>query len=273
MLTSTRHSLRTLLAAAAMGLLALGCTGQDYDPTTDWSKERLYREAKSALESAQFKQAIDYFEKLEARYPFGPLARQAQLDIAYAYYQYGQYDAAISATDRFIKLHPTQDGIAYAYYLRGLVRYNHSRTFINDVFSRDMEQMDQARLRKTFSDFKRVVTDYPGSEYAEDARQRMVYLRNRMALHELDTARFYFRRSAFTAVVNRVDYLLQNYDRAPAVADALALQARAYERLDLPNQAADVRRVLAANYPDHDAAADPDSRQAPKKKAPPEPPA
>lgn len=247
------HPRRLLAACLLLALLALaGCSSRNYDPTADWSKERLYEEAKLALESAEFQQAIDYFETLEARYPFGPLALQAQLEIAYAYYRFGEHESAISAADRFIKLHPTHEGAAYAYYLRGLVRYNQGRTFLHNVFPRDMAQMDQQRLRKAFSDFRQVVAEHPDSRYADDARQRLIYLRNRMAAHELSVARFYYSRSAYTAVVNRVDYLLGHYDGTPAVADALALQARAYEALGMPDLAADTRRVLARTYPDHE---------------------
>jgi len=247
--------MRKCLAAVVCAIVMAGCTAQDYDPTADWSAERLYREAKQAMDNGAFQQAIDHFEKLEARYPFGPLARQAQLDIAYSYYQFDQFDAAIAAAGRFIKLHPTHEGAAYAYYLRGLVRYNHSRTFLNDFVPRDMAQMDQSRLRKAFADFKTVVTQHGDSRYAADARQRMVYLRNQMARHELETARFYFDQSAFTATVNRVDYLLEHYQGAPVVADALALQARAYERMDMADLATDTRRVLAQHEPSHEAAA------------------
>lgn len=248
------HRLPAVLLAAAAALLA-GCSGKDYDPTADWSKERLYREAARAMGGGEFQQAIEYFETLEARYPFGPLALQAQLEIAYSYYKFGEYQSAIAAADRFIKLHPTHEGAAYAHYLRGLVRYNQGRTFLNDFVPRDMAAMDQQRLRKAFADFRVVVTEHPDSRYAPDARKRLVYLRNQMARHEYAVARFYFRRSAFTAAVNRVDYLLSHYDGAPVVPDALALQARAYDRLGLADLAGDTRRVLAASFPERAAAA------------------
>lgn len=242
------------LGAALLAAVALaGCSSKDHDPTADWSKERLYEEAKREMDGANFSTAIDYFETLEARYPFGPLALQAQLDIAYAYYRYGEDESAIAACDRFIKLHPTHEAVAYAYYLRGLIRYNQGRSFVNDIFPRDMARMDQQRLRKAFDDFSTVVDRFPNSDYAADARKRMVHLRNQMARHELEVARFYFKRSAYAAVINRIDYLVSHYDGAPAVADALALQIRAYRRLDMADMARDTRRVLAANWPDHPA--------------------
>jgi len=247
------HPMRALapLLILLVTALSAGCGLKDHDPTADWSKEKLYAEAKRAMEAGTFQDAIDYFEKLEARYPFGPLALQAQLDIAYSYYQFGEEQAAIAALDRFIKLHPTHEGVAYAYYLRGLIRYNRGRTFVNDLFPRDMSQMDQSRLRQAFSDFRRVVEQHGDTRYADDARKRMRYLRNEMARHELETARFYFERSAYTGALNRIQYLLSNYDGAPAVPDALALQIRSYERLGLDDLATDSRRVLRRNWPEH----------------------
>lgn len=249
---------RSHIRAPGLALLAAvvlaGCSAKDHDPTADWSKERLYEEAKREMDGASFQTAIDYFETLEARFPFGPLALQAQLDIAYAYYRYGEDESAIAACDRFIKLHPTHEAVAYAHYLRGLVRYNQGRSFVNDVFPRDMASMDQDRLRTAFDDFRTVVEQYPDSEYASDARKRLVYLRNEMARHELEVARFYVRRSAYPAAINRVDYLVEHFDGAPAVPEALALQARAYEELGMPDMARDARRVLATNWPEHPAA-------------------
>lgn len=248
---------RTIAMTLIALTLAQGCSTKDYDPTADWSKEKLYREAKREMDGANFEQAIDYFETLEARYPFGPLALQAQLDIAYSYYQFGENGSAISALDRFIKLHPRHEGVAYAYYLRGVVRYNRGHTIMNKFFPRDMAQMDQQRLRQAFADFRRVVKEHPDSRYAADARQRMIFLRNQMAEHELETARFYFGRSAYVGAINRVDYLLANYDGAPVVPDALALKIRAYERMGMDELAADARRVLSQNWPGYTVPEDP----------------
>lgn len=241
--------LRIGLAALLAGGLG-ACSQKDYDPTAHWSKERLYEEAKRAMEGADFEKAVDYFETLEARYPFGPLALQAQLEIAYGYYKFDEFASAIAACDRFIKLHPTHEAVAYAYYLRGLVRYEQGTGFLNNFYARDMAQMDQQRLRLAFSDFRTIVQQHPNSPYADDAHQRMIYLRNEMARHELETAHFYFERSAYTAALNRIEYLLSRYDGAPVVPDALALQAETYERLGLIELAADTRRILARNWPE-----------------------
>lgn len=239
-----------LVLPAILALVLTACSQKTHDPTAHWSKERLYEEAKQAMEAADFEQAVEYFEILEARYPFGPLALQAQLEIAYGYYKFDEYDSAIAACERFIKLHPTHESVAYAYYLRGLVRYEQGTGFLNNFFARDMSQMDQQRLRLAFADFRTVVEQHGDSAYADDARKRMIYLRNEMARHELETARFYFERSAYTAALNRIEYLLSRYDGAPVVPDALELQAEAYEHLGLHELAADSRRILARNWPD-----------------------
>ncbi|MEX1081961.1 MAG: outer membrane protein assembly factor BamD [Halofilum sp. (in: g-proteobacteria)] len=243
---------------ACLGLtlaLLAGCAHQR-DPTAGWSAQRLYDEAKQSMERADFQQAIEYFETLEARYPFGDLALQAQLDIAYSYYRYGENASAIAAADRFIKLHPTHEGAAYAHYLRGLVRYNQGNNLLGHFFPRNMANMDPSLLRQAFSDFQTVVREHPQSRYVDDARQRLVYLRNELAQHELNVARFYFDRSAYAAALNRVDYLLSHYDRAASVPDALALKIDAYRALDMPDLAEDARRVLARNWPEHSALAD-----------------
>jgi len=239
------------LGFVAMAVVAVGaCSQKDHDPTARWSKERLFQEASQAMAGADFERAIELFETLEARYPFGPLALQSQLEVAYGYYKFGEFSNSIAANDRFIKLHPAHDSVAYAYYLRGVVRYEQGTGFLNNFFPRDMSQMDQQRLRLAFADFRTVVQQYGDSPYADDARKRMIYLRNQMARHEFETARFYFQRTAYTATLNRIDYLLSNYDGAPIVPDALALQIRAYEALDMQELAADSRRVLTQNWPD-----------------------
>lgn len=252
---------RTLIPLLLVLAVALtgGCASRDHDPTADWSAERLYDEARRAMDGADFQQAIEYFEILEARYPFGDLALQAQLDIAYAYYRYGEDDAAISATDRFLRLHPTHEAVAYAHYLRGLIRYNRGRSFLNNMWPRDLSQADQERLRRAADDFRAVVEGFPDSDYAEDAHQRLIYLRNEMARHEYEVAEFYFQRSAFMATANRIDYLIAHYDGATVMPDALGLQIRAYQRLGMEDRADEARRVLANNWPEHPQADEADS--------------
>jgi len=248
-----RRPLPALLAALlCLGLLA-GCSAAPKDPTADWSARRLYEEAKLALGNHEFDTAIGHLEKLRARYPFGRYALQAQLELAYAYYKGDQFDEAIAACDRFIKEHPRNEHVDYAHYLRGLSNFNRSKSLVDVFVPRDDSKRDTLALRNAFADFDTLVRRFPDSSYAADSRQRMIHLRNNMALHELNTARFYFERGAVVAAVNRVKFLLEHFDGTPATADALALLARSYAVLGEEGLARDTLRVLQRNFPDHEA--------------------
>lgn len=240
--------LRATLLTALIVLLG-GCAATGEDPTAEWSAARLYEEAKSALDSGDYEQAISHYETLEARYPFGRYAQQAQLEIAYAYYKYGEMDSAIAAADRFIKLNPRHPHVAYAYYLRGLANFDRGASILDKIITRDPAEMDMASVKSAFDDFATVVRRFPESIYAADARQRTIYLRNVLARHELKVADYYLRRGAYVAVVNRCKYVLEHYQGSDAMPQALRMMAEAYEHLGLPELAADARRVLELNYP------------------------
>lgn len=215
------------------------------------SAEDLYKEGKASLDAGAFKEAIDKFETLEARYPFGHYSQQALLETAYAYYKFKEADSAISTADRFIKLYPRQEHVDYAYYLRGLASYNLSEGFLNRLFKVDPTQRDAARARQSFEYFAELVQRFPDSKYAPDAVQRMVYLKNALAQHEVHVADYYYRRGAYLASANRAKYVLVNYDRTPAVADALAIMVKSYRKLGMNELADSAQKILDLNYPDY----------------------
>ena len=225
--------------------------GEKPDKTRDWSAERLYREAKNALAGHDYETAIDYYEKLESRYPFGPLAQQAQMEVAYAYYKDEQTASAIAAADRFIKLYPDHPNVDYAYYLKGLVSFNQGKGLFDRYLPIDESERDPGSAMAAFQDFSDLVSRFPDSKYSEDARQRMLYLRNNLAKHEVHVADWYMRRGAYLAAANRAKYVIENYPRAPAVPEALVMMVKAYRTLELDDLAADALRVLQLNYPDH----------------------
>ena len=234
-----------LVLLAALWLGACASTGDDR--TAGWSASQLYDEAKSALDSGDYQQAIDYFETLEARYPFGRYAQQAQLEIAYAYFKFGEYDSAVGALDRFMKLNPQHPYLDYAYYLRGLSNFDRGASILDKVARRDPSETDTATIRTAFNDFSTLITRFPQSRYAADARERMLYLRNVLAAHEMKVADYYMRRGAFVAVINRCTYVIEHYEGAESVPQALEMMAQAYDRLGMTDLAADTRRVLATN--------------------------
>ncbi len=221
------------------------------DPTETWSAERLYAEAKGALDSGNYSKAVEYYEKLEGRFPFGVYGQQALLDLAYAYYKNDSTDASISAADRFIKLYPQNAHVDYAYYLKGLANFNRGKGFVERYLPIDTSQRDPGSALTAFQDFSELLRLFPDSQYAEDARQRMVYLRNLLAEHEINVANYYMRRGAFVAAVNRARYVIEKYPRTPSVPDALVVMAKAYRIMEMDDLSRDALRVLELNYPNH----------------------
>lgn len=244
---------RSLIGLAFALVLAAGCAswGKEEDKTRNWSAERLYQEAKLNMENGDYETSIDYYEKLESRFPFGTLAQQAQLDVAYAYYKYDEPASAIAAADRFIKLHPRHPNVDYAYYLKGLVHFSQGRSFFDRFFPRDMSLRDPGAARDAFDAFSELVRRFPNSNYTEDASQRMVYLKNMLAQHEIHIANYYMRRGAYVAAANRARYVVENFQRTPAVPEALVVMAKAYSVMGLDELADDSVRVLRLNYPNH----------------------
>jgi outer membrane protein assembly factor BamD len=240
---------RGALLALCVVLLALsGCRTHREDPKKI-TPEALYKKAHKSLESYDFNGAIKLYEQLTARFPFTDEARQARLDLIYAYYRAGEKESATDAADTFIRENPTHARIDYAYYMKGLVYFERAPNFLERWFNVDLSERPPQDARKSFDAFLRVVTQYPNSEYSADARQRMVYLRNRLAEYELHVADYYLRRGAFVAALDRSRYVIETYDGAPATRHALELMVRCYHELDMPELAADSQKVLAANFP------------------------
>jgi outer membrane protein assembly factor BamD len=235
-----------LLAAALAGC---GLLPEQSDETKDWSAQRLYAAAKSDLAEGNYERAIKMFERLEARYPFGPYAQQAQLEVAYAYYKDNEPASAIAAADRFIKLYPNHPHVDYAYYLKGLANFIEERGLLAGLGSQDMSERDPRAARESFEAFRELVTRFPDSKYTPDALARMRYLVNALASHEVHVARYYFKRGAYVAAANRGKYVVENYPQAPALEEALYLMAMSYDRLELADLRDDALRVLKLNFP------------------------
>ncbi len=238
-----------LLAAVALA----GCAffQKAEDQTAGWSAQKLYSEARAALSATDYETAIKYYEFLEARYPFGKYAQQAQLEIAYAYYKYDEPDSAIAAADRFIQLYPRHPSVDYAYYLKGLANYNRDKGFVERYIPQDPSERDPGAALQSFQDFSELVKRFPDSKYSKDAAQRMLFLKNNLAKHEIHVADYYMRRRAYVAAVNRANYVIENYQRTPAVPDALVIMATAYKYLHLDELSDDALRVLRLNFPNH----------------------
>jgi outer membrane protein assembly factor BamD len=231
----------------ALALAGCGLLPEEKDETKGWSAQKLYTEASAALANGDYVNAIKYYEKLEARYPFGRYAMQAQLDIAYAHYRAEEPAQATAAADRFIKLYPNSPATPYAYYLKGIVNFNLSLGLLERYLPTDPSQRDAGAAVESYKDFEELVRRFPDSEYAKDARQRMLYLRNNLARYEVHVARYYYNRGAYLAAANRASYVVERFPRTPAVREALEMMAQSYDKLELPQLADDARRVIALN--------------------------
>jgi outer membrane protein assembly factor BamD len=244
--------MRSSLLLALVALFLAGCglfSGKEDDETVGWSAQRLYGEAKDAMGGKEWAKAIKYFEKLEARFPYGRFAQQAQLEVAYCHYKDGERASAIAAADRFIKLYPNHSNVDYAYYLKGLINFNDSSGFLTNMTTPDMTDRDPKASRDAFESFKEVVTRFPESKYAADSSARMRYLVNALASHEVHVARYYMKRTAYVAAANRAQYAIQHYPQAPAVEDAMAILVKAYDALGMAELRDSADRVLQTNFP------------------------
>jgi len=234
-------------------LLLASCgifSGKEDDETIGWSAQRLYGEAKDAMSSKEWAKAIKYFEKLEARYPYGRFAQQAQLEVAYCNFKDGERAAAVAAADRFIKLYPNHPNVDYAYYLKGLINFNDLSGFLTFLTTPDMTDRDPKGSRDAFEAFKEVATRFPESKYAADSSARMRYLVNALASHEVHVARYYMKRTAYVAAANRAQYAIQHYPQATAVEDAMFILVKAYDALGMTELRDAADRVMQKNFPE-----------------------
>src|SRR6056297_1316810 len=250
--TPLRHTPRALLASLILALLA-ACAGNDEMPdiAADSGEAQIYRQAERFLDSRNYSMAVRSLQALESRYPFGKYAEQAQLELIYAHYGAFETEAAIEAANRFIRLHPQHPNVDYAYYMKGLAATAANEDILARFLPLDKTKRDVTYAREAFAEFSQLISRYPDSPYAADAKARMVYLRNLLARHEINVANYYFRRGAYLAAANRGRYVVENFQRTPAVADGLAVMAQGYILLGLNDLARDAIDTLSMNYPEH----------------------
>ena len=205
----------------------------DDDETRGWSAQKLYSEAKSNLNDGNYEKAIKLYEKLEARFPYGRFAQQAQLEI---------------------KLHPNHPNVDYAYYLKGLANFNDDLGTLGKLASQfsgqDMTERDPKSSRESFDAFRDLVQRFPDSKYAPDSIERMNYLVNSLASHEVHVAKYYMKRGAYVAAANRVQFALKTYPKAPANEEGLLILVQAYDKLGMTDLRNDAERVMKTNFPD-----------------------
>ncbi len=222
----------------------------DEEPTIseDISARQLYEKANGEMISNRHQEAVESYALLESRYPFGRYAQQAQLELAFLYYRQNNMEAAIASADRFIKLNPEHPSVDYAHYMKGLANFDKSKTLLNIILPRNPSDKDPAPLLASFEIFDNLIKKYPDSDYADDAKQRMIFLRNELAEHDLSVADFYMRRGAYVAAANRAKHVMERYQGAPSMPQAVYTLELAYRQLGINDLAYDTHKIYAANY-------------------------
>lgn len=233
-------------------LVLAGCSsdGEEREDETITAVE-LYERAKLSLKNGSYDRAIAQYRLMQSRFPFGRYAEQAQLELAYAYYKNFEPDLAITTLDRFLRTYPTHPHVDYAHYLKGLINFSRNRGMLSRLLGVDTSTRDMSFAQESFRAFGELLQRFPDSQYAPDARERMLFLRNEMAQSEIEIARYYMRRHAYVAAANRAKYVVETFQEAPQAGDALAIMTEAYEALELAQLSEDAYRVLRINYPDH----------------------
>ena len=252
--TSTAARLLALLlivVVAGSGCARFGKMFKDKDADEGQPVEQLYDKGHKSMSNGNWSSGETTFKRLVAQYPYGPYTEQALVEIAYAQFKAGKHEDAISSIDRFIRTYPTNRNTSYMYYLRGLVNSSRDTVFLQRVWRLDVSRRDLATPMQAYNDFSIVADRYPNSRYAADARERMIALRNTFARHELESALYYLRRTAYVAAAERSKYLLETYPQSDHQNDAVATLAAAYTGLGNETLAADAKRVLQQNQPDH----------------------
>lgn len=241
-----------LIALATVAVLAMSGCGNRVKELIG-SADKLYETAKKASDNGNYRDAITYYEQLEARFPFSNPARQGQLDLMYAYYKNREPESAIDQADQFIRENPAHPRVDYAYYIKGLTQFERNPNFIERWFNADLTYRPPIDARKSFQAFQTLLQRFPNSEYAEDSRQRMIFLRNRLANYEVYVANYYLKRGAYVGAINRCKYTIENYDGAPQIRRALQIMAASYDKLGLKDLAEESQKVLKENFASADA--------------------
>ena len=241
------------LVLIAGSLTFAGCSSSDETSKkamANMGATQLYERAKTSMEAGNFSSAAETLSTLDARFPFGPLSHQVQLDLIYSYYKSGRPEEALATIDRFIRLNPNHSDVDYAMYMRGLTNMEADANLFQELMNIDRTDRDPSKSRQAFTDFRRLLQEFPDSKYAADARKRMVFIKNRLASYEIAIARFYMRRQAYVAAANRGKYVIEHYPDTEQVQAALEIMVESYDQLGLSELKSNAMKTLKLNFPD-----------------------
>ena len=223
-----------------LGLLfAVAACATNSSIDSNLTAEELYNQGYEQIQETAWSRAAASFEKVELEHPYSKWATKAKLMGAYAYYKDEKYDDAVLSLDRFIRYHPGNKDIAYAYYMKGLCYYDQI------VGS----ERDQEITQKANEAFEQVIVRFPNSAYAKDAERKQVLIRDHLAGQEMEVGRFYLEQKNYLSALNRFSTVVKDYQTTPQIEEALYRQVEIYTILGLKKEAADALKVLSRNYP------------------------
>jgi len=240
----TRPSTFLALAIVSVTIMT-GCASNRRDAFLPGEgPEVIYQTGRDAMDSGDYRDALLYFQALQARFPFSNVTRQAQLDMIYAFYRNREREAAIDAAEAFERENPTHPRVDYALYMRGLAHFDQPPNWLERMMKVDLTERPPRDTMQAFAVFQELLRRFPDSEFAPDARERMIFLRNRLAAYEMHVAEYYIEREAYVAALNRAKFAVEHYPGAPDIERALEIMIDCYERLGMTDLAADSQRVL-----------------------------
>jgi outer membrane protein assembly factor BamD len=242
-----------IIAILCLTAAISGCAAkkeQDELVNTNQTAQQAYNETKMVLDSGLYGRAVELLKKMESQYPFGPISRQVQLDLIYAYTQSGDIKQALASIDRFIRLNPNHPDLDYVYYMRAVNNIRNDANAFQEFFGMDRADRDLASTKQAFEDLKILTNTFPQSRYAADAKSKMIEIKEKLVRHELLIADYYSRRGAHLAAANRARYVVEFYRDSPLVPQALELMVYSYNELGLTKLRDDTQAVLKLNFPE-----------------------
>lgn len=243
--------LSALTIAIAIFLSGCASSGALDGESNELTAAQHYKKAKRLLVKGEYSQAIQYYKKLESRFPSGIYTERAQIELIFSYFKNKQYETAIISADRFIKLHPNHQYVDYAYYLRGIASFDNLTSSVDTLVDQKPDKEDADSIRKTFNYFAQLIQRFPKSIYTPDAIKRMKELRENLARYETRVANYYQRHGAYLAAANRAKYVTENYPDSQVIPDALTIMTHSYRKLGMSQLASDSYRILESNYPEY----------------------
>ena len=248
--SSTSKRNISLFSIFILSIIISSCSSNEEIPDERLLEKELYDQAQFRLKEGSYSTAIRSLEALESRFPFGRYAEQAQAELIYAYYMNSQFEASQSAAERFINLHPRHTHSGYAYYMKGLASFTDDSGLFSRYFQSDLAKREVVMAQQSFDELSDFIARYPDSKYVPHAKQRMIYLRNLLAQHEVYVADFYMKRGAYLAAIGRAKYVIEHLPNTPQTPYALSILVEAYGLMEYEELRKINLEILNSNYPD-----------------------